>query len=73
MVALRKVTIMTHSGLSGVCWNWWHVIVYVNEMCAAKSGDPKKHNVKMTVNGSLIVDVKVNVMANVHVMWSNDE
>ena len=68
VVALRNVTMMTR-----VDENWWHVTAYVNERCAAKSGDPKKHNVKMTVNGSLIVDVKVNVMAYVHVTWSNEE
>ena len=45
----------------------------VNEMCAAKIGDPKMHNVKVMLNGSLIVDVKLNVMAYVHVTWSNEE
>ena len=67
VVALRNVTMMTR-----VDENWWHVTAYVNEMRAAKIGDPKMHNVMVMLNGSLIVDVKVNVMADVYVTWSNE-
>ena len=72
VVALRNVTMMTHSVLSGVCWNCWHVIVYVNEMRAAKIDYPKMRNVKVMWNRNLIIDGMGNVMAFVHVKWSNE-
>ena len=59
----------TRSVLSGVDWN---VIVYVNEIHADESDYPKRLVVKVMLNGMLIVDVMVNVMAYVHVKRSNE-